>query len=259
MALSIFARKFDKNILRKVKSSSFRYCSSAAYINASENVPEVSPKVEYPPIEDLSTKAKKERIKAAWHKEVENVQTIEEKLLKINVPYYYGLRTIPLNDKYVYNCLPYMQHWTRTQIEKDLPGDWYSQSAEDVDALVNNIREEFIEAILFQYQGYRRESDHDVTLSDEEKHRRRSEAIVKDLNKILMKNLSAKAPHLLEAEVDIEPRHEAFWMCGGIEPPIDKKIWLERKPKPTEEEKKEPIDRPFQYFGRKKGFFIANK
>lgn len=108
------------------------------------------------------------------------------------------------------------------------------------------------------FHQHRRESDHDVKLSEEEKHRRRTESIVKDLNKILMKHLSAKAPHLLNAEVDIEPRHEAFWMCGGIEPPIDKKIWLERKPKPTEEEKKEPIDRPFQYFGRKKVFFIAN-
>lgn len=155
MALSIFARKFDKNIIGKVKCSSFRYYSSTSSISANENIPETSPKVEYPPILDLSKKAKKEREKMAWHKEVEKVQTIEEKLIKINVPYYYGLRTIPLNDQYVYNCLPYMQHWTRTQIEKELPGDWYSQSAEEVDALVNNIREEFIEAILFQYQGYR--------------------------------------------------------------------------------------------------------
>lgn len=155
MALLIFARKFDKNLIRKVKGSSFRYCSSTASTSAGENVPETLPKVEYPPILDLSKKAEKEREKMAWHQEVAKVQTIEEKLLKVNVPYYYGLRTIPLNDQYVYNCLPYMQHWTRTQIEKELPGDWYPQSAEEVDALVNNIREEFIEAILFQYEGYR--------------------------------------------------------------------------------------------------------
>lgn len=104
---------------------------------------------------------------------------------------------------------------------------------------------------------HRRESDFDVKLSEEEKHRQRTESIVKDLNKILMKHLSVKAPHLLESEVDIEPRHEAFWMCGGIEPPIDKKIWLERVKHLTEEEKKERIDRPFQYFGEKELFFIA--
>lgn len=71
------------------------------------------------------------------------------------------------------------------------------------------------------------------------------------MNRILLKNLSSKATHLFEAEVDIEPRHEAFWMCGGIEPPTDKKIWIERRVPLTEEEKNEPIDRPFQYFGKK--------
>lgn len=35
----------------------------------------------------------------------------------------------------------------------------------------------------------------------------------------------------------------------GIEPPTDKKIWIERKVPLTEEEKNEPIDRPFQYVG----------
>lgn len=156
MALLIFARKFDKNLIRKVKDSSFRYCSSATTSTIpSENVPETVPKVQYPPILDMSKEAVQDREKIAWHDEVKKVQTIEEKLLKINVPYYYGLRTIPLNDQYVYNCLPYMQHWTRTQVEKELPGDWYPHTAEEVDALVNNIREEFIEAILFQYQDYR--------------------------------------------------------------------------------------------------------
>lgn len=75
-----------------------------------------------------------------------------------------------------------------------------------------------------------------------------------------MKNVSAKAPHLLESEVDFEPRHEAFWMCGGIEPPIDKKIWLEptkTRPLKTDEEKKQPIDRPFQYFGREAESYIS--
>lgn len=38
----------------------------------------------------------------------------------------------------------------------------------------------------------------------------------------------------------------------GIEPPKDKKIWLDRKPKLTEEELNEPVDRPFQYVGMSK-------
>lgn len=36
---------------------------------------------------------------------------------------------------------------------------------------------------------------------------------------------------------------------AGIEPPKDKKIWIERKVPLTEEELNEPVDRPFQYVG----------
>lgn len=35
----------------------------------------------------------------------------------------------------------------------------------------------------------------------------------------------------------------------GIEPPKDKKIWIERKVPLTDEELNEPVDRPFQYIG----------
>lgn len=38
-------------------------------------------------------------------------------------------------------------------------------------------------------------------------------------------------------------------ICAGIEPPTDKKIWIERRRPLTEEELNEPIDRPFQYVG----------
>lgn len=38
-------------------------------------------------------------------------------------------------------------------------------------------------------------------------------------------------------------------LFAGIEPPTDKKIWIERKRPLTEEEENEPIDRPFQYVG----------
>lgn len=40
-----------------------------------------------------------------------------------------------------------------------------------------------------------------------------------------------------------------FKYSVGIEPPTDKKIWIERKTPLTDEEKNEPIDRPFQYSG----------
>lgn len=46
-----------------------------------------------------------------------------------------------------------------------------------------------------------------------------------------------------------------FLIRAGIEPPTDKKIWIERKIPLTEEEKNEPVDRPFQYVGKFNSIF----
>lgn len=113
-------------------------------------------KAEYPPILDVAPKAVADREKLAWHTEVKNLNTIEEKLLKVNMPYYYGLRTTPLeNDEYHYNCLPYFQHWTRTQYEDGIPETWCKQTTEQIDLFVAAVKEQIIDAIAFQYGGYR--------------------------------------------------------------------------------------------------------
>lgn len=65
-----------------------------------------------------------------------------------------------------------------------------------------------------------------------------------------MNALSPTIPHLKEIEVDFEPRHEAFWFVGGIEPVrMVQKIRKGIKTN-TEEDIKEPVDRPFQYIGK---------
>lgn len=262
MALSLFNTRFNLNVARRLHPS----LTSLRRYSAAQNTKH---EVEYPPILDLGKKACAEREKLAWHEQVKKLNTIEEKLLKVNMPAYYGLRTTPLvNDEYHYNCFPYFQHWTRTQYETGIPANWCKQSSEQIDGLVNTIRDQIIEAISFQFHGCRREYENDVNLSVEEKRRLKSAAVCQDLHRIIMKHLYGVAPHLIESEVDIEPRHEAFWMAGGkplfqlngkylltndfftgIEPPTDKKIWIERKVPLTEEELNEPIDRPFQYVG----------
>lgn len=52
-------------------------------------------------------------------------------------------------------------------------------------------------------------------LSNEEKARMRTVQLVRNLNQIILKSCFDRAPHLIDSEVDVEPRHEAFWMCGG--------------------------------------------
>lgn len=154
MALSLFGTKLNTNFafrLRPSISALRRYCATQ---NAIQNVSEET--VEYPPIIDNSRKAIADRTKMAWHEEVKKLNTVEEKLIKVNMPAYWGLRTTPLvNDEYCYNSLPYFQHWTRTQYESGIPKEWFKRSTEEIDSLVNNIREQVIEAISFQYQGYR--------------------------------------------------------------------------------------------------------
>lgn len=151
MAFPIVRTKLNKNLairLSPVISALRRYCVAQNAVAKS--------KVEYPPIVDNSKKMVAEREKLAWHEKVKNCPTIEEKLIKVNMPAYWGLRTTPLvNDEYHYNCFPYFQHWTRTQYEYGLPADWFKSSGDVIDDLVKNIRDQVMEAISFQYKGFR--------------------------------------------------------------------------------------------------------
>ena len=156
MALSFFGKKLDKNLITRLNSRVVYLKQYYATQNAIEKSPSTAEKVQYPPILDRSKKAAVERAKIKWHEEVKNVTTVEGKLIKVNMPAYWGLRTTPLeNDEYHYNCFPHFQHWTRTQYEEGLPKHWFKRSTEEIDGLVNKIREQIIEAVSFQYQGLR--------------------------------------------------------------------------------------------------------
>lgn len=134
-----------------------RYRSTeAAAIKNDEIKSSSSDNVSYPKILDLSRQACKERKKIAWHEEVKKLNTIEEKLIKVNMPKYYGWQMIRLTDQqFPYNTLPYVQHYTRTQFEDGLPKEWTKHSPEQLDAIVNGIKEHIEDAILFHHKGYR--------------------------------------------------------------------------------------------------------
>lgn len=81
MALSLFSKNFNRNLVNRPNSGITlfkRYCAAQ---NAVQKTTEYDEKVEYPPMKKLNT--------------------IEEKLIKVNMPAYWGLRTTPLeNDEY---------------------------------------------------------------------------------------------------------------------------------------------------------------
>ncbi|XP_046825717.1 28S ribosomal protein S30, mitochondrial [Vespa crabro] len=208
----------------------------------------------YPPILDLSFKANQKRKKEAWYDEIKKLKTVEEKIFKINMPYYYGWKSLILNEhKIPYNSLEHAQFITRTYIvpERGLPTFYNNlMSDEELESIVNESKSLIENIIAFEYSSRRRKHElNEIQL--EKKSTMESiitNAIVYQINRILQLNLVNIRPHLLEIQTDFEPRVEAFWLVGGIEPSglqskAKKRIhWMRQYAY-------DPIDIPVQYYG----------
>lgn len=111
---------------------------------------------QYPPILDLGYKAKKERERLQWHEKIKCLKTVEEKLFAINMPRYYGFKSVMLDDKiFRYNSLPFYQFSTRTSLfDSGLP-EYYNKLNESVDGLLGHIKSDVEDAVLFEYTGYK--------------------------------------------------------------------------------------------------------
>lgn len=73
-----------------------------------------------------------------------------------------------------------------------------------------------------------------------------SQSICEQINRALLNTLSGDFLHLNELEIDYNPRHEAFWAVGGIDPPknvVKSKEGLEWQ----KDMAKQPYDRLMQY------------
>lgn len=110
----------------------------------------------YPAIQELSFKANQLRKRAAWYEHIRELPTVEEKLLAINMPRYYGYKCLMLrDDKFRYDCLPFVQHSTRTVFaEGDLPEAVYEPLRARAEQFVETIREDVQAAIVFETIGY---------------------------------------------------------------------------------------------------------
>lgn len=93
---------------------------------------------------------------------------------------------------------------------------------------------------------------HEVSNEDFEDKRKMEDivtkAIIERINRTILTHLSSKYLHLLNAEVDIEPRLEASWFIG-IEP-SEKVQKLREKFNLPENYINEPVDFPVQYLGQ---------
>lgn len=119
--------------------------------------PEYTTKPNYPPIVNNHHKAKFIRRREEWYERMKtNAVTVEEKLIAINLPRYYGYKCLMLNDtQFRYNCLPLIQCATRTVLNdiNEMPAA-YDISSEQMDSFVQTVKSDIEDAILFEFTGY---------------------------------------------------------------------------------------------------------
>ncbi|XP_059621463.1 large ribosomal subunit protein mL65 [Phlebotomus argentipes] len=206
---------------------------------------------QYPEILDLSFRARKYRQKQTWHDKLRRVASVEEKLLGINMPRYYGYKCVMLNDQKIpYNSLPFTQFATRTAFrEADKLPDFYRRYDEAAERIAGAVQGAIEEVLEHELRGYRKAHEgRSDTLTETQKLDIVAAAIVREVNRIVMNSLSGEFPHLEELDVDLAARHEAFWVVGGINPPLmvtkmrDGLRWSKKY-------KDDPTDRFFQYRG----------
>lgn len=215
-------------------------------------IKEYTDKPNYPPIQDLSFEARRYRKKEILAEKMRKLATVEEKQMGLNMPKYHGFKCIMLNDhRFPYNSLPFVQYVTRTvfhETDDKLP-DYYRKNDSQVDVLAAGLKSVIEDAILFEMEDFRQK--HDLRKDDLTKMARvdlMSSALVKQIHRVIASGVSKEVPHLAEADCDIDPNHEAFWLVGGIEPMTvvqqirDGEEWQKKH-------KMDPVDRPFQYTG----------
>lgn len=222
-------------------------------VTASTTSNEVANVPAYPPIEDISYLSRYRRARKAVHKDVENVKTVEEKMIKLNMPRYWGFRCLMYEEgKINYNELPQAQYVTRTHLMKDheLPS-YYNNliKTEQVDAIVADLKKSIEDGVAFEISSRKRAHEHPKKFFEDPKNYDDmiSEAVCKQVNRIILTHLNGNYPHLLNTQVDFDPRIEAFWHFGGLT--LLKETIKGRELARVKDIIDEPSNRPFQYIG----------
>lgn len=111
---------------------------------------------EYPKIEDLSTEATNSRLREIYYDKIKALNTVEEKLIALNLPKFYGWPTFHLKENQVpYDYLPFAQYITRSVIceQSTLP---LLVSEEQIRPLIAQLKAELEKVLIFELQNKRR-------------------------------------------------------------------------------------------------------
>ncbi|XP_055379889.1 39S ribosomal protein S30, mitochondrial [Condylostylus longicornis] len=194
-------------------------------------------------LDEVIKESNEKNRKKTWKDILRNIQTVEEKIIKINMPKYYGYATVKLEDSRTpYNALNMVKHYTNTSFEEvdNLP-EFYNQFV--VDDVCKQITSEIVDSIEFSNEYFKFQS------KKKSSKQTLDEVTVQQINQCLLKHLSKNFQHLSELEIDIRPRHEAFWWTGGIQPTKNIRKSLEGR-EYTKLKANQPTFRAIQYTGK---------
>lgn len=122
----------------------------SSYFQPSES--EFTAEPVYPPILDLSYQAVKDRKIEAVAQNITNLPTVEEKLIELNAPKYYGWWACRLKERQIsYDALPFTQFATRTCLANELPSI-YTGLDEIASKSVPIIKDKLNDLILQEFQ-----------------------------------------------------------------------------------------------------------
>jgi small subunit ribosomal protein S30 len=122
----------------------------SSYFQPSES--EYESKAVYPPILDLSYEARKERKIETIAQNIKTLETVEEKLIELNAPKYYGWWALNMKERKIsYDALPFTQFATRTCLVNELPSIY-----SDVDAVASQslpiVKDKLKDLILQEFE-----------------------------------------------------------------------------------------------------------
>jgi hypothetical protein len=118
---------------------------------------EYSDVAEYPPIEERSIQINMLRRGKRWSEKIKKIETIEEKLIELNLPRYYGYKCLMLDEKvFPYNTLPFFKYVTNTDFAEEkshVPKT--EEEAKKIEECLNNVRSEVLDAFEFELDAYK--------------------------------------------------------------------------------------------------------
>lgn len=237
------------NYVHCVKNLKLRKYSSAVVPESKENV-----EAEYPKILDVSEIPTELRRKEAYYDKIKKLNTVEEKLIALNIARYYGWPSFHLKEGTIpYNFLPFSQFITRSEVKEVETLPVYLDN-DKTRKILADIKPELEKVIVFENsaRNYKHEVEtcllEDDELPDVEKKNIKTKNLIFQINSVLISVLHKQYPHLFKTQIDYEPRLEAFWRVGGFFPTKEDRKLRESKGM-SEERLHEHIDRFFQYFG----------